>query len=636
MTFRRRVTREEAQMFREILRQSTTARIEHCHRRALALAGPQDHPTAWDAARGAALGTFARAESDLERNLASAIQEVNARYELHMYKADWYWGYRVWDEPTHYWLASMQEYETGVLPSSPSTSSAELVQGLGSGSGTTPAPVPAYGLHAPIDFAGATHGLHAPVHLPAAAPGFHTHAAQPAVAVGFDLFTVRCFTSLFATLRSSTCGGSKDVQSLAILAVQIKDKEGIELLIQLATALSKDGVLPRKQFMFLHIRDQVRGVLGITITFYDPATIEAWCYFHAEGGGHKAFRYLRGPGKAVPAGLTDGVRHNAHGTPHLINLFIPDTRTVQRKAKQDLDKKNPIGLQYGRIEDVAKYVTEQKAKGNIVEVCVAFDGTDKPDEPRHYEDGIVQGGPEFGDLVKAFKLLAEPVHDERFKDASDPKFSLPVELIDKLKVDELNDACDAAEHTVSEFHAAPAAAAAAVGSESGGAAPAPATALPGFDEKDKFCKCAQQVIDMLRYLCERANVYSEALAEKEGRKRSKIESSETLDASKEKAKVALAKLSAKRSRVTSPSIKGKPAPGSLKRKERQEVQQSTRRVSVQLAAECILVVAVNLSRVAAPEYDPQFSLLPFLVHLFVAVAVTAQKPSSPVAASIGP
>ncbi|KAI9152494.1 hypothetical protein H9P43_009285 [Blastocladiella emersonii ATCC 22665] len=280
--------------------------------------------------------------------------------------------------------------------------------------------------------------------------------------------------------------------------------------------------------MFLHIRDQVRGVLGITIQFYDPATIEAWCYFHAEGGGHKAFRYLRGPGKAVPAGLTDGVRHNAHGTPHLINLFIPDTRTVQRKAKQDLDKKNPIGLQYGRIEDVAKYVTEQKAKGNIVEVCVAFDGTDKPNEPRHYEDGIVQGGPEFGNLVKAFKLLAEPVHDERFKDASDPKFALPVELIDKLKVDELNDACDAAEQAVSEFHAAPAAAAAAVGSESGGAAPAPATALPGFNEKDKLCKCAQQVIDTLRYLCERAN---------------------TSDASKEKAKVALAKLSAKCSRV---------------------------------------------------------------------------------------
>ncbi|KAI9149864.1 hypothetical protein H9P43_010043 [Blastocladiella emersonii ATCC 22665] len=584
MTFRRRVAREEAQMFREILRQSTTARIEHCHRRALALAGPQDHPTAWDAARAAALGTFARAESDLERNLASAIQEVNARYELHMHKADWYWGYRVWDESTRYWLASMQEYETGVvekvaraverlhatdvctsspdvpsfvplisyseLPSSPSTSSAELVQGLGSGPGTTPAPAPAYGLHAPIDLAGATHGLNAPVHLPAAAPGFHTHAAQPAVAVGFDLFTVQCFTPLFATLRSSTCGGSEDVQSLAILAVQIKDKEGIELLIQLATALSKDSVLPRKQFMFLHIRDQVRGVLGITITFYDSATIEAWCYFHAEGGGHKAFRYLRGPGKAVPAGLTDGVRHNAHGTPHLINLFIPDTRTVQRKAKQDLDKKNPIGLQYGRIEDVAKYVTEQKAKGNIVEVCVAFDGTDKPDEPRHYEDGIVQGGPEFGNLDMAFKLLAEPVHDERFKDASDPKFALPVELIDKLKVDELNDACDAAEQAVSEFHAAPAAtAAAAVGSESGGAAPAPATALPGFNEKNKLCKCAQQVIDTLRYLCERANVYSEALAEKEERKRSKIESPETSDASKEKAKVALAKLSAKRSRV---------------------------------------------------------------------------------------
>ncbi|KAI9152493.1 hypothetical protein H9P43_009284 [Blastocladiella emersonii ATCC 22665] len=205
MTFRRRIAREEAQMFREILRQSTTARIEHCHRRALALAGPQDHPTAWDAP----LGTFARAESDLERNLASAIQEVNTRYELHMYKADWYWGYRVWDEPTRYWLASMQDPDVpsfvplisySELPSSPSTSSAELVQGLGSGSGTTAAPAPAYGLHAPADLAGATHGLDAPadlagathgldapVHLPAAAPGFHTHAAQPAVAVGFGV-----------------------------------------------------------------------------------------------------------------------------------------------------------------------------------------------------------------------------------------------------------------------------------------------------------------------------------------------------------------------------------------------------------------------------------------------------------------
>ncbi|KAI9168622.1 hypothetical protein H9P43_007995 [Blastocladiella emersonii ATCC 22665] len=195
MTFRRRIAREEAQMFREILRQSTTARIEHCHRRALALAGPQDHPTAWDAARGAALGTFARAESDLKRNLASAIQEVNARYELHMYKADWYWGYRVWDEPTRYWLASMQDLDVpsfvplisySELPSSPSTSSAELVQGLGSGSGTTAAPAPAYGLHAPADLAGATHGLDAPADLAGATHGLHAPADLAGATHGLD------------------------------------------------------------------------------------------------------------------------------------------------------------------------------------------------------------------------------------------------------------------------------------------------------------------------------------------------------------------------------------------------------------------------------------------------------------------
>ncbi|KAI9183668.1 hypothetical protein H9P43_004586 [Blastocladiella emersonii ATCC 22665] len=72
-----------------------------------------------------------------------------------------------------------------------------------------------------------------------------------------------------------------------------------------------------------------------------------------------------------------------------------------------------------------------------------------------------------------------------------------------------------------------------------------------------------------------------------------------------------------------PSMKGKPAPGGLKRKERQEVQRSIRRVRVQLAAECILVVAVNLSRVAAPDYDPQFSLVYFSEADFYVFSVEA-------------